>query len=250
VTRPSLDRAAKAVWLAIGVLVLAGLVVGTVASVVSYATSGSGDAGPAASTSGAKPASGDAAPLRAARFDAPRAIPGTAWRMTEVRRAGGDAEEDAYSSRGRVQSVVNVIFLPPGGGTGRLLLDRPAFVDDVGLPGAGPDSAQAWIIYHVTFRDTNGDGLLTGSDSSTVYVSGLDGSNLRRVLPPPYVVRAATPLAPGRILVLALVPSADPDLPQERWPERAFVYDVATGRAEPYAALDSLSARAASLLPK
>jgi len=34
----------------------------------------------------------------------------------------------------------------------------------------------------------------------------------------------------------------------EETPERAFFYDVQTGRAEPYAALDSLTARAARIV--
>jgi hypothetical protein len=50
------------------------------------------------------------------------------------------------------------------------------------------------------------------------------------------------------MLVLALQVPPDTTLPQERWAQRALLFDPATGTAQPLDALDSLAARAAGIL--
>src|SRR5437879_5423524 len=75
------------------------------------------------------------------------------------------------------------------------------------------------------------------------------GGSFRRVLPEGCSILAHEPLDGRRIVVLALRSAERGDRRSlEETPERAFFYDVQTGRAEPYAALDSLTARAARIV--
>src|SRR2546422_2900601 len=144
---------------------------------------------------------------------------------------------------------VNAIFLEPGGGPGHLLLDRPALIRSVNFPRSKDDSLQAWITYEIAFEDTDGDGGLDENDAASLYVSDLHGGSFRRVLPEGWSILAHEPLDGRRIVVLALRSAERGDRRSlEEPPERAFFYDVQTGRAEPYAALDSLTARAARIV--
>jgi hypothetical protein len=157
--------------------------------------------------------------------------------------------------------MVNVIFLTPGAPQGRLLLDRPAIIHVLGfptppdparaviMPDSKSDSLQTWITYDITDRDTNGDGTLTSEDGAALYVSALDGSQLRRVVPEPYKVISHTPTQDGRgLLVLALEQPRGKEVGKEEMRQRSFVYDVTSGRLAPYMALDSAADRAARIV--
>ncbi|MDB4951762.1 MAG: hypothetical protein JWM27_4411 [Gemmatimonadetes bacterium] len=240
-----LNRTLKIVWLVIGLLLLAGLVVGGVSVLLSFSRSG-GDGGVA--VAGA-PASAAKRPPQALRYDAPVAVRGTDWRIMPVRRAA-EAEDDGSSYGAPARTVVNVIFLGPGG-QARLLLDRPAVISAISFPGraaADGDSTASWNTYEIAFDDTDHDGRLGGGDRVGLYVSAPDGTGLRAVLPAGTVPRAHVPLDGSRMLVLALVPPADRTLPERRWEQRAFVYDAASGRTLALAAVDSLAARAARIV--
>src|SRR5256885_8204772 len=149
----------------------------------------------------------------------------------------------------RYTLYVNAIFLEPGGGPGHLLLDRPALIRSVNFPRSKDDSLQAWITYEIAFEDTDGDGGLDENDAASLYVSDLHGGSFRRVLPEGWSILAHEPLDGRRIVVLALRSAERGDRRSlNEAPERAFFYDVQTGRAEPYTALDSLTARAARIV--
>lgn len=243
-----LDRTLKLVWLVIGSLLLLGLVIALVASVASFLTSGGGGA-----ESAAIPAAGEASPRQVlpVRFGLPKPIPGTPLRVVELRAAERDVDEDgsAYSARtGGDYALVNLAFLAPDG-SARLLLDRPARIESVDYPPADTGPARGWIAYRIAFQDTNGDGRLTFSDRAELYASALDGSGFRRVLPSGMRALAHAPHAEGRqMLVLALATPGDTALPQERWSQRALVFDPATGIVRPLGSLDSLAARAERII--
>lgn len=238
-----LDRAAKAVWLVIGLAILLGVVAGVIASAVSYLDYRSGEEKEAPlPATGAANQAGERLPVR---YGIPQPVHGSRYRVAELRvpvaRRGlssGASEEPVLS---------NLLFTGPGEGAGRLLLDRPARIARVDLPDTG-QTGRPWIAYRIAFQDTNGDGRLTRSDRSDLYASTLGGDSLRRVLPEGLRPLEHAPFGDGRrILVLALEVPADTTLPEERWRERALVYDPATGTTQPYATLDSLAARAQSL---
>lgn len=191
---------------------------------------------------------------RAVRYDPPQSIWKSTTRIVLIRY--GEAFErpeakfassDSYGERYTL--YVNAIFLEPGGGPGHLLLDRPALIRSVNFPRSKDDSLQAWVTYEIAFEDTDGDGGLDEDDAASLYVSDLHGGSFRRVLPKGWSVLAHEPLDGRRIVVLALRSAEIGDRRSlEETPERAFFYDVQTGRAEPYAALDSLTARAARIV--
>jgi hypothetical protein len=238
-----LDRTLKIVWLAIGLLLLAGIVVAGISVLLSFVQSG----GEPSASSPREATAAQSASAAALRYDAPVSIHGSPWRLIAVRRST-DAADYGASSGAPSRAVVNVVFLGPDG-SARLLLDRPAFVRAIDVPGAGsPDSAARWIAYEAAFTDTDGDGQLGAGDRVGLYVTALDGTGFRPVLPKGTVPRAHAVLDPGHLLVLALVPPADPLAPERRWEERAFVHDAASGTTRPLAAVDTLVARASRIL--
>jgi hypothetical protein len=191
---------------------------------------------------------------RAVRYDPPQSIWKSTTRIVLVRYgeaferpAHEFASSNSYGERYAL--YVNAIFLEPGGGPGHLLLDRPALIRSVNFPRSKDDSLQAWITYEIAFEDTDGDRGLDEDDAASLYVSDLHGGSFRRVLPEGWSVLAHEPLDGHRIVVLALR-SAEPGDRRslDETPERAFFYDVQTGPAEPYTALDSLAARAARIV--
>ena len=191
---------------------------------------------------------------RAVRYDPPQSIWKSTTRIVLIgygeafeRPAHEFASSNSYGERYAL--YVNAIFLEPGGGPGHLLLDRPALIRSVNFPRSKDDSLQAWITYEIAFEDTDGDGGLDENDAASLYVSDLHGGSFRRVLPEGWSILAHEPLDGRRIVVLALRSAELGDRRSlEETPERAFFYDVQTGRAEPYAALDSLTARAARIV--
>jgi hypothetical protein len=208
---------------------------------------------------------------RAVRYDPPVPIRGTAVRLVGVRHGEADqpivvpdisiSSTGTAASGGRYRpgghSLVNIIFLEPGGRGGRLLLDRPAFIAHISYPVARTrndpymldppgDTLQTWISYQIAFEDTNRDGILDHQDRAGLYVSALDGTNLRRAAPEGVWIQSHTVGEEGRsILVFALEPPGGKEnVPPEQMRQRAFLYDVPTGTIRPYGVLDSLATRA------
>lgn len=240
----SLDRALKLIWVTIGGLVLVSLVAGLVVAVVSWSLlGGGGDAGSAADADAA--AAEVAPPAPTLRYEVPQPVRGSAWRTMEVYRVGPNRA--GIASYGPTRDAVNVIFLSPTG-EARLAFDRPVLLRAVDVPREAADSLQRWVVYDAAVADTDGDGVLTPADRSTLFVGDLEGRGLRPVLPDGVVARGHATLGDGRLLVLALVPpSAGTDVPASQWPQRAFVYEVDTSRLVALAAVDSLAERARAL---
>ena len=143
---------------------------------------------------------------------------------------------------------VNVIFLTETE-AGRVLLDRPAYIGWLNYPSTKADSLERWITYRIAFDDTNKDGRLDSDDRQDLYVSNVDGSNLRRVLSPGMRLLDEDPVGDGRhLIVTALQVPNDWRGSEDELRERAFLYDVQTGATTPYVGLDSLVQRAARVL--
>ncbi|HEY0018939.1 MAG TPA: hypothetical protein VGC13_21745 [Longimicrobium sp.] len=252
--KPSLDRTLKLLWLAIGVLLLTLLAAGGVMILAQWiGNRGAGDAA-------VQVASENRAPReepRAVRYGPPMPIRGTATRIVMVGYGTGHTYGPGlsgdYDDEGRRPGAeVNVMFLDAAGA--RLLLDRPAFIHRVSYPQPDPapgmelPAGPPWISYVLSLDDANRNGRLDERDASALYVSDLDGKNLRPVLRPPLRYESHHVLDAGRMLVYALEPPAGAEVEEDRMRQRAFIYDVASGRLSPYAALDSAAARAGQIL--
>lgn len=168
------------------------------------------------------------------RYDPPQPLPGSEVRLVLMRSgrglpSGPLPSGSAYRGAGE---IVNVGFLAPDGGA-RLLLDRPARILWVSYPGAPdwltgplePAAGQRHIAYAIA-----GD-----SDAASLYLSARDGTGLRRVLPEGLRIQAVRSIGTASVVV-ALGDSG----------QRTFVMEGDSVR--PYAALDSLAARAAAAL--
>ena len=246
----SLDRALKLLWLSIGALLLLFLAAGAV-MMVSQAIRNAGardDAVRVASED--RPARQEA---RAIRYGEPAAIRGTATRIVLVEYGTGyeyGRGVSGYAGDRRAGAAVNVIFVDAEGA--RLLFDRPAFIREVSYPRAEDENEapRGWITYVAAMDDTNRNGRMEELDAAGLYVTDLDGRNLRPVLAPPLRYLGHSALDPARILVYALEPPAGAAVEEERMRQRAFIYDVGAGRLSPYAALDSAAAQAGRILQR
>lgn len=86
-------------------------------------------------------------------------------------------------------NVVNVIFLNKDFNTESVLLDKKGFIESIRYPTdrrnysyfEEEDTLQRHITYKIAFEDSNKDGAIDGGDNSDLYLSELDGKNLRRV---------------------------------------------------------------------
>lgn len=249
-----LDRSLKLVWFAIGVLLLlflAGAGVMILSEVI-----GNAGAGREASRVVAEPGAAGNPPPAAVRYGLPRAIRGTDTRIVMVEHGTGygGSSFDSYSSRDRGGSQVNVMFVDADGV--RLLLDRPAHIRQVSYPGpaGGPQGADTvpreWISYVLALDDSNGDRRVDLRDAAGLFVTDLEGRDLRPVLRPPLRYRAHEALGPGRILVYALEGPRGERVAEEWMRQRAFVYDVRTNQLSGYASMDSAADRAGRILAR
>jgi len=234
------DRVLRWVWLINGVLLLL-LLAGSLVFVAIGALSGMGGGG--SPSSALKPDSAGGATPASIRYDLPVAVRGTEARLVLERRGSGYVYSSTASSApaGGEGPVVNVAFLDAHGT--RLLLDRPAFIRRVRYPGhaseAPVDSALRWIVYEMALKDTNADGAVDDRDRRSLYVTALDGSGLRQVLPDGFEIRDWAPQPDGSLIAtgLALAPEGG------GMRQQAFVLDAA-GAVKPYAALDSAAVAA------
>jgi len=247
--KPSLDRAARLVWLLIGILLLLFLAGAGVMILAQWlGNRGAADEAERVASGGARPAA-PPEPVTV-RYRMPDSILGTATRIVAVDHGAAQGRRSSYGSSGYpdAESAVNVMFVDADGV--RLLLDRPAFIRHVSYPGAGEnDAPRAWISYEVALDDTDRSGEVDAGDALALYVTGLDGRNLRPVLGPPLRYRSHAAFGPSRILVYALEAPADVK-DESRMRQRAFLYDVASGRLSPYAAMDSAAERAGRILQR
>ena len=85
-------------------------------------------------------------------------------------------------------------------------------------------------------------------DAAELYISSLDGGNLRRVLPPGLRVRSTQVLPGLQLLVTALDARGGERKPEEQLPQRAFRFNPRTGGLTADLVLDSLAATAGRIL--
>ncbi|HEU0298852.1 MAG TPA: hypothetical protein VFR37_05340, partial [Longimicrobium sp.] len=104
--------------------------------------------------------------------------------------------------------------------------------------------------YVLALNDGNGDRRVDGRDDVALYVTDLQGRNLRPVLGPPLRYQAHEAFGPDRILVYALEPPRGERVPEERMRQRAFLYDVRSSQLTAYAAMDSAADRAGRILAR
>jgi hypothetical protein len=238
----SVDRALRAIWLAIGVLLLGFLLVFAVVAVTGWIrTMGADEAAVRVARESGQPRE----EARAVRLGMPDSIRGSTAMIAMVGNVEG------HQGRYKEQPPVNVVFLDDQGA--RLLLDRPAYIAEVRYPrphdSAAPAS-QNWISYQVAMEDGNGNGQLDDRDPRSLYVTDLEGRNLRPVIQPPMRLLEHQAIGPGRILVYALEPPRGQQVAEERMRQKAFVYETATGKLLPFAALDAAADRAADILAR
>lgn len=249
----SLDRTLRIIWLLIGILLLGFLLVGG-GMILAQVIGNLGAGGAAVRV--ARDSTVRREEPRAVRYGEPQAIQGTATQLVPVHYGHAYEPEDGYglsgggyaaSGRYRSDVVANVAFLDAAGA--RLLLDRPAFIGRIHYP-RNAESVQRWIEYTLALDDTNRDGRLDSRDRLVLYVSDLEGRNLRPVLRPPLRLRSTRALDARRMLVYALEPPAGQEVSEDRMRQRAFIYDVASGRLSPHAGLDSVAERAGRILQR
>jgi hypothetical protein len=247
----SVDRALRAIWLAIGVLLLGFLLVFAVVAVTGWIrTMGADEAAVRVARESGQPRE----EARAVRVGIPDSIRGSTAMIAMVGNGRDHYVREFSASRysgGKGAPMVNVMFLDDGGA--RLLLDRPAYIGEVRYPrprDPSSNASQNWISYQVAMEDGNGNGQLDDRDPRSLYVTDLEGRNLRPVIRPPMRLLEHEAIGPGRILVYALEPPQGQQVAEDRMRQRAFVYETATGKLLPFTALDAATDRAAGILAR
>jgi len=247
----SVDRALRAIWLAIGVLLLGFLLVFAVVAVTGWIrTMGADEAAVRVARESARPRE----EARAVRVGMPDSVRGGTAMIAMVGN-GRDYQVRAFAASGysgdKGALMVNVMFLDDQGA--RLLLDKPAYIGEVRYPrprDSSINASQDWISYQVAMEDGNGNGQLDDRDPRSLYVTDLEGRNLRPVIRPPMRLLEHQAIGPGRILVFALEPPQGQQVAEDRMRQRAFVYETVTGKLLPFTALDAAADRAARILAR
>lgn len=257
----SSDRWLERVWLVNGVVLLAALVIGAGFAVVNTVTEWHGNKDVAVAAPAPERVADPGIGIRAVRFDIPVSVRGSDTRLVLVhngvdflpKSAGSGLSKKDYAGYGEEGPTANVVFLPNGGAPGRLLFERPAYIKEVSYPGnesGHADSLQTWISYEVVLEDSNGDGKLDDDDERQLMVSNLEGTHLVRVLPAGWRLKEYSVRDDHRTMVITALqlPKSGEQFEDRQVAERAFVYDVPTGKLAPLAALDSVVERAGRIL--
>jgi hypothetical protein len=190
-------------------------------------------------------------PVPAVRFSSAQSISGTAVRLITVHGSGELLENfdvsgsQGYSYGSRENPIINALFFDPATSAAHLLLDRRGLIVSLDVPDRGDDSLRRTITYRIVFADADGDGNLSEEDAE-LWVSDVEGRNLRRASPEGAVVRSATFIDNStRILIFSVDRAPDNRrASKEQMPQRAFVYDIAAHRIVPLTQLDSLALEA------
>jgi hypothetical protein len=259
----NLDRLFRGIWLANGILLLLLAIGGLGIAAYGLIDVLAGDDQGVQPMGGGAPTPGGLRP-RAIRYDEPERLLNSPWRLVQVRYGSdyakpgvGDLAMTSASYERALYAdgpLVNVMFFRPDSGVGRLLLDRPAYIRSLDYAPEHPRyptervDTVPWITYSVAFEDTDHNDRLDEEDAAELYISELDGSRFRRVLPAGLRVTATQLLPNQDLLVLALDAKGAEGTPQEQLPQRAFRFRPRTDELTSDTVLDSLAADAGRLL--
>jgi hypothetical protein len=136
--------------------------------------------------------------LQGLTYDEPRPVLYTDLYILPVSVKTYENPKDANSNRFSLKSssaeeysnVVNVIFLDKSFNTESVLLDKKGFIEAFRYPSSqriypyhtdSEDTVQHHITYLIAFEDSDKDGALNEQDYSDLYLSDLNGKNLRPI---------------------------------------------------------------------
>lgn len=124
-------------------------------------------------------------------YESPNEIPNSDYKMLPLSVLTYQQEKDLKDMAARsgdislsMANYVNILFLDKNYKVEHQLLDSLASVSDMELPypyGNKQDSTIQNILYMIGFQDTNEDNLLNSQDDSDLYISDLNGRNLKKI---------------------------------------------------------------------
>lgn len=143
-------------------------------------------------------------------------------------RAVSESEERSMLSQG----VINIAFIHDNGNDTRLLINKKCSIIRADIPEYG-DTIQKYIIYRIVFDDSDGDGRLTYRDESRLWMSDLNGLNMRQICPDSISVRdLVKSFRRNKIIFRGQWKPKDITIPEHDWPEQVFAYDLQKGTLE------------------
>jgi hypothetical protein len=230
----TIDIWLKRIWLVIGLLVLAALLIGAINFLIQYFPSYDHVSGPLIGPN-AQPKGADSLVGQNISFDPPQPVGTTDWLCVGVRvrdlTTPLPVNELKFPKASEYRlpyerSLINVIFTTPDGSVSYTLLDRKALIKFMDLP-SPMDSLQRYNVYEIAFLDTDHDGRITAQDSSQLYMSDILGHDLVQVTPPGEVIQWHRQSPDQKRLFVATKhrPSVE-DVSLADWPERLYVYDI------------------------
>jgi hypothetical protein len=234
----------KRIWLTLGILVLAGGIVGGVGLVINYFSTGVHSGGPLVGPA-ATPQGADSLVRQNLTFDQPWPVGRTDLLSIAVRVRDLTAATPARTLRimkyseysgAYMQSIVNVLFTKADGSVSYALLDRKAYIKSADIPSLN-DTLQSFHLYDIAFLDTDHDGRITGEDSSELYMSDLAGHNLIQMTSHGDVVQWYQKSRDCRqVFINVKQQNAAGATSPADWPERLYVFDTKTHKLSPFPA--------------
>lgn len=131
--------------------------------------------------------------LQGLKYDAPEQIGNTDISLLLISSMTYEQEKELKgiaSMAGDISysafNCINVVFLDTNYNVIRKLLDKKASISDLKVPGRygrrdESDTLYKNIAYKIGFEDNNKDNLLSEKDNQDLFISDLDGSNLKRI---------------------------------------------------------------------
>lgn len=126
--------------------------------------------------------------LQGVSFSLPDSIPGSDYFMLPLEATTYetpielDAEYVMDMGNWYGGGYINVLFLNASFQLHQRLLDSIGYIHEIRLPANQEGKPQApYIIYRISFKDSNDDGFLTFEDAQDLYISDLDGRNLKQL---------------------------------------------------------------------
>jgi hypothetical protein len=137
------------------------------------------------------------------------------------------------------ESIANIIFLDTAYQPIKILLNKKADISILKEPNYGQDTERIdvlrkHIIYKIAYQDTDKNGLLNNDDDHDVYISDINGANLRQVTNNITVSDVEIVDNASKLLITYREKN---EIPKEHQYKQFMIYDIAKQKLSPLTAL-------------
>ncbi len=144
-----------------------------------------------------------------------------------------------YASKSGYGNLVNIIFLDSSYQPIKTLLNKKADISILKEPNDGQEPEitnilRKNIIYEIAYQDTDKNGLLNNDDDHDIYISDINGANLRQVTKNIMVSNVEIVDNTSKLLITYREKN---EIPKEHQYDKFMIYDIAKQELSPLTAL-------------